>query len=55
LILIALTVVMFVIGPGPAWIMGQSVFDLFIGGLGVILILLFIFQTIVTARRLNQR
>lgn len=55
LILIAMTVVMFVMGPGPALFMGQSAFDLFIGGLGIVLILLFIVQTIVTARRLNQR
>ena len=54
LILVAMTVVMFIVGPGPQWFMGQSSFDLFIGGLGVILILLFIGQTILTARRLNQ-
>lgn len=54
LILVAMTVVMFIVGPGPEWFMGQSSFDLFIGGLGIILILLFIGQTILTARRLNQ-
>lgn len=54
LILVAMTVVMFIVGPGPQWFMGQSSFDLFIGGLGIILILLFIGQTILTARRLNQ-
>lgn len=54
LMLIAMTIAMFVMGPGSSWIMGQSIFDLFIGGLGVILILLFIVQTIATARRLNQ-
>ncbi len=54
LILIAMTVAMFIMEPGPALIMGQSLFDLFIGGLGVILIVLFIVQTIVTARRLSH-
>lgn len=54
LILIAMTIAMFIMGPGPAWIIGLSIFDLFIGSLGIILILLFIVQTILTARRLNQ-
>jgi archaetidylinositol phosphate synthase len=54
LILIAMTVAMYIMEPGPALMMGQTLFDLFIGGLGVILILLYIMQTIVTARRLNQ-
>jgi archaetidylinositol phosphate synthase len=54
LILIAMTVAMYIMEPGPALMMGQTLFDLFIGGLGVILILLYIVQTIVTARRLNQ-
>lgn len=55
LILIAMTVVMFVVGPVPAWFMGLSMFDLFIVGFAIILILLFIVQTVVTARRLNRR
>jgi archaetidylinositol phosphate synthase len=54
LILIAMTVVMFVVEPGPAIFIGLSIFDLFIGALGIILILLFIVQTVGTARRLNQ-
>lgn len=55
LILIAMTVVMFVVGPAPAWFIGLSMFDLFIVGFAIILILLFIMQTVVTARRLNRR
>ncbi len=52
LILIAMTLCMFVVGPASVSINGLSPFDLFIGGLGIILVVLFIVQTARTARQL---
>ena len=55
LLLIAMTLAMFWLGPDPAWGTGFSAFDMFVGGLGSILILLFIGQTARTASQLRRR
>jgi phosphatidylglycerophosphate synthase len=55
LVLIAMTLCMFVMGPGPVTGTSFSPFDMFIGGLGAILIVLFIGQTAMTARDLLRR
>jgi archaetidylinositol phosphate synthase len=52
LILIAMTLCMFMVGSGEVMASGFSPFDMFIGGLGSILIILFVVQTSRTARRL---
>lgn len=52
LILIALTLVMMAMGSTPGWFGDVSGFDLFIGGVGAILLLLFLVQTLVASRRL---
>ena len=53
LLLVAMTIAMFVVGPTPALAMGLSPFDMFVSALGIILTAIFIIQTILTARRLN--
>jgi phosphatidylglycerophosphate synthase len=50
--LIALTLAMMWFGTGPGWFGMFSGFDLFTGGVGLILIALFAIQTAVTSRRL---
>jgi phosphatidylglycerophosphate synthase len=55
LVLIAMTLAMFAIGPMPAGSTGLSVFDVFVAGFGCVLVLLFIKQTFVTARRLYSK
>ncbi len=52
LMLIALTLMMMVLGPAPGLFGAISGFDVFVGTIGVILILLFVTQTLVTGRRL---
>ena len=52
LVLIAMTLAMFAMGPGLVPSMEFSPFDVFIGGLGLILVVLFIVQTARTARQL---
>ncbi len=52
LLLIAMTLSMFVVGPDTVFSTGLSAFDLFIGGLGVMLVILFIVQTARTARQI---
>ena len=52
LMLIALTVMMMALGSGPGIFGALSGFDVFVGAAGMILILLFIIQTIITGRRL---
>ena len=52
LVLIALTLAMMTLGAGPAVVGELSGFDLLVGGVGVLLIILFVIQTLVTARRL---
>ncbi|AEG48197.1 PgsA-like protein [Sphingobium chlorophenolicum L-1] len=52
LMLIGLTIMMMVLGAGPGLFGRWSGFDIFVGAVGSILILLFIVQTMVTGRRL---
>lgn len=54
LMLITLTIMMMVLGSGPGLFGRWSGFDIFVGTVATILILLFIGQTLVTARRLAQ-
>src|SRR5436190_260097 len=54
LILIALTLSMYFFGQLGAVVVGLSPFDLFVGAVGLLLICLFVFQTLVTARRLEH-
>lgn len=52
--LIAMTFAMMAMGPRPGGLFGPvSGFDVFVGSVGAILIVLFIIQTLVTARRLS--
>lgn len=51
-LLIGLTVAMIVLGPGPGLFGAVSGFDLFVGAIGAILMILFVIQTLVTGRRL---
>lgn len=53
-VLIALTLAMVSFGNGPKLIGRLSGFDLFVGGVGSLLIVLFVLQTWVTARRLAK-
>lgn len=55
LVLISLTLAMMVFGSAPGLFAPVSGFDLFVGSVGVLLILLFVAQTLVTARRLALR
>lgn len=55
LMLIGLTVAMYVFGQAGPRFMALGPFDLAVGAIGVALILLFVFQTLVTARRLNRQ
>ncbi len=55
LVLIAMTLLMFVAGPGAVLGTVFSPFDLFIGGLGIILIVLFVGQTAATAKDLLRK
>lgn len=52
--LIGLTLAMMVFGSGPGWFGKLSGFDIFVGTVGIILILLFVLQTAVTAKRLAR-
>lgn len=54
LLLIALTAAMIVLGYAPGVVGLMSGFDVFVGTLGALLIVLFIVQTLVMARRLNS-
>jgi len=53
LVLIALTLSMMVLGSGPGIFGRVSGFDLFVGAAGLVLIVLFVVQTMATARRLR--
>lgn len=53
-VLIALTLAMLILGPGPHLIASLSGFDLIFGSAGFILTLLFVFQTLAIARRLAR-
>ncbi|MEQ1496037.1 MAG: CDP-alcohol phosphatidyltransferase family protein [Novosphingobium sp.] len=52
-VLIGLTLAMMHFGSGRGWFNDWSGFDLFVGAAGALLIVLFIKQTLVTARRLD--
>jgi phosphatidylglycerophosphate synthase len=52
--LVGLTVAMLALGYGPGWFGAVSGFDIFVGFVGSILILLFVMQTAVTSRRLAR-
>jgi phosphatidylglycerophosphate synthase len=52
LLLIALTMAMMALGSGPGIFGSYSGFDFVVGGVGILLILLFVVQTLVTGRRL---
>jgi phosphatidylglycerophosphate synthase len=54
LLLIALTIAMWVMGSRPGLFAPVSGFDLFVGGVGLLLIILFVIQTLRTARRLAR-
>ncbi len=53
-LLIGLTLAMMVFGHGPGWFGSISGFDIFVGFVGAVLVLLFVVQTAVTSRRLAQ-
>lgn len=55
LLLIALTVAMYVFGSSGPRYWGLGLFDWFVGAVGVLLILLFVTQTLATARRLERQ
>ena len=54
IVLIVLTSVMMVLGTGPGLFGAISGFDLFVGAVGLVLIVLFVAQTLVTGRRLAR-
>ena len=54
LVLIAITLAMWTLGLEPGLFGALSGFDLLVGTAGVLLILLFVIQTLVTARRLAR-
>jgi phosphatidylglycerophosphate synthase len=55
LLLIAMSLLMLTFGPYPLFFTGLSWFDLFVGSVGVIMVILFIVQTLSTARMLAAR
>lgn len=55
LMLIAMTLTMFAVGPDPVLANGWSAFDIFAVAVGSLLVILFVVQTLVTARRLRDR
>lgn len=55
LLLVGLTVAMYVFGQSGQRFWSLGMFDLFVGAVGVILIVVFVFQTLVTARRLDRQ
>ena len=52
LVLVGMTVMMMVLGTGSGWFGEWSGFDILVGAIGATLILLFVFQTLITGRRL---
>jgi phosphatidylglycerophosphate synthase len=50
--LIGLTAMMMILGSGPGWFGAVSGFDVFVGVVGLILVVLFVAQTWITGRRL---
>lgn len=54
-VLIGMTILMYVLGSGPGWFGMLSGFDLFVGAVGLLFIVLFLIQTVATAQRLAAR
>lgn len=52
LLLIGFTVTMLIFGESGGWVMGMTGYDLFMGFCGLVLIAIFVVQTLATARRL---
>jgi phosphatidylglycerophosphate synthase len=55
LLLIGLTVAMYLFGHSGPRFAGLGVFDLFVGAVGLVLMLLFVVQTLAMARRIAQQ
>ena len=55
LVLIALTISMFAIGHDEPQFEGLGAFDLFVGGAGILLVMVFLFQTLAMVRRLARQ
>lgn len=55
LMLIGMTIMMMALGAGPGLFGRWSGFDIFVGAVGAILIVLFVLQTLATGHRLAQR
>ncbi|MBB3980962.1 phosphatidylglycerophosphate synthase [Sphingobium fontiphilum] len=55
LMLIGMTIMMMVLGTGPGLFGRWSGFDIFVGAVGAILIVLFVVQTLATGNRLAQK
>ncbi|MET0238868.1 MAG: CDP-alcohol phosphatidyltransferase family protein [Sphingobium sp.] len=55
LILIAMTLIMLFQGRIPSFLRGVSAYDFFIGGLGVLMTVIFVRQTVVTSRELLRQ
>lgn len=55
LVLIVMTLLMIFIGRMPSFVAEFSAYDMFVGGVGVLMIVLFVIQTTKTARDLLQR
>jgi len=55
LILIAMTLIMIFYGDAPTFLGGISGYDLFVGGAGILMVLLFMVQTRMTAQELGRR
>lgn len=53
--LMVLTVAMMILGPGTHAVGSVSIFDILVGGIGIILLAVFIYQTIAVARMLSVR
>jgi phosphatidylglycerophosphate synthase len=52
LILIVMTLLMIFFGNVPSFVPGMSAYDVFVGGVGILMVILFIIQTTKTAREL---
>lgn len=55
LILITMTLFMIFLGRAPSFVAEFSAYDIFVGGVGILMVVLFIIQTAKTARDLLQR
>ena len=55
LVLVAITLSMFAFGALPVSASGVTAFDLIVGGVGIVMVILFVVQTLATARQLTLR